>query len=469
MKDAGAKIEYRQLSIWDYPWMGFAEQRAETEVYGSRRTSENNHPSAEIGMLEKMVSLTNLKMAARKVKSNRGAEGNDGMTVKEIDAYLEEKGEMLIETILKGTYRPQPVKRVEIPKEEKGKVRKLGIPAVIDRVIQQAIVQELVPVFEPQFSEYSYGFRPGRSARQAIAQSVAFMNEGYRHVVSLDLERFFDTVNQSKMVELLSRTIKDGRVISLIHKYMRAGAVTGGQYEETPEGVSQGGPLSPMLSNIMLNELDQELEKRGHRFIRYADDCLILCKSSKSAERTKENITRYLEEKLFLKVNREKTKVADCSEIKYLGFGFYTKEKEIRIRVHPKSVKKMKDRIRELTKRSSSKSHAQRSERLNAYIRGWVNYYSLADMKSLAVKTDGWLRRKIRGIIWKQWKTPKTRRNELQKRGIRSDTATRVANSGKGIWRSTKTPVIHRALGNQTIKNLGYLTFTEQYQKLCVV
>lgn len=469
MKDAGKEITYRQLTMWDYPWMRTAEQETEMEVYRPGRTSENNCTGAKEKLLERIVAKGNLELAIRKVVSNGGSAGIDRMTVKELKQYFEENGDKIAEAILKGKHRPQPVKRVEIPKEEKGKTRSLGIPTAADRVIQQAIAQELVPMYDPTFSEYSYGFRPGRGAQDAVIKCTEYMNSGYQYVVDMDLEKFFDTVNQSKMAEILARTIKDGRVISLIHKYMRAGVVVREKFEETPTGVSQGGPLSPLLSNIMLNELDKELEKRGHRFVRYADDCMILCKSRKAAERTKETITKYIEGKLFLKVNRDKTKVAECTEVKYLGFGFYRRERdgEIRIKVHPKSERKMKDKIRELTRRNRSESHEIRAKKVNAFIRGWVNYYGIADMKTLARVTDGWLRRKIRAIIWKQWKTPKTRIKELEKRGIQKKTARRCGNSSKGYWRIAKTPAIHRALGDTLIRNLGYITFTEQFQKLC--
>ena len=273
MKDAGKDPEYRQLTLWDYPQMRIAEQGADAEVYESRRTSENNRTSAEQRLLEKIAGDENLELAKKKVKANRGAGGIDGMTVNDLEEYFKENKEKLKQLLLTGKYAPQPVKRVEIPKEQKGKVRLLGIPTVVDRVIQQAIMQVLMPMYELQFTEHSYGFRPGKSAAQAVSKCQEYMNTGYIYVVDMDLEKFFDTVNQDKMVQLLSRTIKDGRVISLIHKYMRAGIITKSGYEESQWGISQGGPLSPLLSNIMLNELDQELERRGHRYVRYADDC----------------------------------------------------------------------------------------------------------------------------------------------------------------------------------------------------
>lgn len=467
MKGAGTEVKYRQLELWDDPQMGCAEHRTDVEVYDSGWTPENNHTNADQRLLEQIISEENLKLAIKKVKANHGTGGVDGMPVEELDEYFKENGTQIIEAIQKGKYNPQPVKRVEIPKEQKGKVRRLGIPVVADRVIQQAIAQILTPIYEPQFAEHSYGFRPGKGAHQAVLKCAEYMNSEYIYVVDMDLEKFFDTVNQSKMVQQLSKTIKDGRVISLIHKYMRAGVVTEAGYEETNTGVAQGGPLSPLLSNIMLNELDRELEKRGHKYVRYADDCMILCKSQKSAKRTKESITRYIEGKLFLKVNREKTNVLCCTQVKYLGFGFYNCKGETRIRVHPQSIKKMKDKIRYMTKRNGGISHEMRAKKINPYIRGWVNYYALSDMKSLAREIDGWLRRRIRCIQWKQWKTRDKRAKELIKAGIRRKTAQKVAGSEKGLWRVAKSPTINRALGNERIRKLGYLTFSEQFLKVC--
>ena len=295
----------------------------------------------------------NLNKAYKKVKSNKGAGGIDGMQVDELLPFLRENQDELIQEIRKGKYKPNPVRRVEIPKEEKGKVRKLGIPTVVDRVIQQAIAQELTPIYECQFSDNSFGFRPKRSQHDALKRCKEYVDEGYVYVVSMDLEKFFDTVNHSKLIEILSRSIKDGKVISLIHKYLNAGIAGKGFFEITEEGVPQGGPLSPLLGNIMLNGLDKELERRGHRFVRFADDAIIFCKSRKSAERTLKNIVSYIEGKLFLEVNRAKTTVSHVSKIKYLGYAFYRYKGKCRLRVHPKSVKKMKDKLRSLTDRNN--------------------------------------------------------------------------------------------------------------------
>lgn len=303
-------IKDRQLHIEDYLQMVSAEQKEYAEVSAHQRIAENNDIITDFQtdrLMEKILSNDNLNQAYKKVKSNKGAGGVDGMSVDELLSFLRNNGVQLKQQLMDGKYKPNPVRRVEIPKETKGEFRKLGVPTVVDRVFQQAITQVLSPIYEEQFSENSYGFRPGRGAHDALKQCQINVNDGYGYVVDMDLEKFFDTVCQSKLIEVLSRTIKDGRVISLIHKYLNAGVISRGVFERTEVGMPQGGPLSPLLSNIMLNELDKELTRRGHRFVRYADDCMIFCKSRKSAERTLENITPFIEGKLFLKVNREKT------------------------------------------------------------------------------------------------------------------------------------------------------------------
>ena len=335
---------------------------------------------------------------------------------------------------------------------------------MVDRVYQQAIAQVLSPLFERQFSENSFGFRPNRGAHDALKQCQKNANDGYVYVVDMDLEKFFDNVCQSKLIEVLSRTIKDGRVISLVHKYMNAGVVANGLFEKTEIGVPQGGPLSPLLSNIMLNELDKELERRGHRFVRYADDCMIFCKSRKSAERTLQNILPYIEDKLFLKVNREKTCVAHFSKVKYLGYTFYN-YKGLRFRVHPKSVEKMKKKLRELTDRNNAWSNEHRILKLQQFIRGWVNYFKLADMKQLLRDTDEWLRHRIRAIYWKQWKKVRTKIRKLRSLNLPEWVVCEIANCRKGIWRSAL--VLNQALTNKEIANLGYMTMTDYYLQVC--
>ena len=467
MKVTEGKFKDRQLQREGQLQKVTAEQREYAEASACWKIAENTDIITDLqtaGLLEKILHRDNLNKAYKKVKSNKGSGGVDGMCVEELLTYLREHGKDLNQQILEGKYKPNPVRRVEIPKEEKGKYRKLGIPTVVDRVYQQAITQVLTPIFEKQFSENSYGFRPKRSAHDALKQCQRNANEGYVYVVDMDLEKFFDNVCQSKLIEVMSRTIKDGRVISLIHKYMNAGVVTKGLFEKTEVGVPQGGPLSPLLSNIMLNELDKELERRGHRFVRYADDCMIFCKSRKSTERTLRNILPYIEGKLFLKVNREKTCVAHISKVKYLGYTFYS-YKGFRFRVHPKSVEKMKKKLRELTDRSNAWSNENRILKLKQFIKGWVNYFKLADMKQLLKETDKWLRHRIRAIYWKQWKKVRTRIRKLRNLNLPEWLVLEIANSRKGIWRSSA--VLNQALTNKEIANLGYISLTGYYLQVC--
>jgi group II intron reverse transcriptase/maturase len=345
------------------------EIEVEGQTYLWMTEKGHTNTSEQTNLLEFILSPTNLNLAYKRVIRNEGSGGVDGMDTNELLTYLQIHREELITNLQEGKYKPQPVRRVEISKE-KGKKRQLGIPTVVDRVIQQSITQQLSPIYERQFSESSYGFRPKRNAHQAVKQCQKNANEGYCYVVDMDLEKFFDQVNQSKLIEVLSRTIKDGRVVSLIHKYLRAGVLVQEQYEETPMGMPQGGNLSPLLSNIMLNELDKELEKRGHRFVRYADDCMIFCRSQRAAERVLESITKYIGKELYLKVNEEKTVVAHIKEVKFLGYGFYFAKDGCRIRLHSKSEEKMKTRIRELTSQSNGWGNEHRKAKLSQYITG---------------------------------------------------------------------------------------------------
>lgn len=429
------------------------------------KTDNTNVTESEERLLEQIVSQHNLNEAFKKVKANKGSHGIDGMKVDELLRFLKDNGETLRQSILDGKYRPTPVRRVEIPKEN-GKKRNLGIPTVVDRVIQQAIAQVLTPIYEKQFSENSFGFRPKRSAHDAIRKSQSNIQEGYTYVVDMDLEKYFDTVNQSKLVEVLSRTIKDGRVIALIHKFLKAGVVVKHKFEETEVGVPQGGNLSPILSNIMLNELDKKLESRRHRFVRYADDMLIFCKSRKSAQRTLTNILPFIEKKLFLKVNREKTVVDEATKVKFLGFSFYRHRGEARVRIHPKSVARMKTRIKELTTRSKGEGNEARAERLRRYIRGWINYFKIADMKYLLQSTDKWMRRRIRMIYWKQWKRVKTRFANLKLLGTNDQKAWEYANTRKGYWRTSNSPILSKSLGNNALKQLGFVFFSDYYRQV---
>ena len=460
----------RQLHIEDYLQMVSAEQKEYAEVFAHQRIAENNDIITDFqtdNLMEQILHKDNLNKAYKKVKSNKGAGGVDGMSVDELLGFLRDNQEQLIQKIKDGKYKPNPVRRVEIPKETKGEFRKLGVPTVVDRVFQQAITQVLSPIYEKQFLENSFGFRPNRGAHDALKQCQTNVNDGYVYVVDMDLEKFFDTVCQSKLIEVLSRTIKDGRVISLIHKYLNAGVISRGMFEKTEVGMPQGGPLSPLLSNIMLNELDKELMRRGHRFARYADDCMIFCKSKRSAERTLENIVPYIEGRLFLKVNRTKTCVAHTSKVKYLGYSFYRYKGKCRFRVHPKSVIKMKNKIRELTDRHNGWGNEYRALKLTQFIRGWVNYFGMADMKSLLQSNDEWLRHRIRAIYWKQWKKSKTKFKELKKLGVEEEKAWICANMRNGNWYCSGYFVLQTAFNNKKLRELGYPTFTEFYLKIC--
>ena len=417
-------------------------------------------------MLERILERGNLNNEYKRIKQNHGAGGVDGMSVEELGAYLAAHKDEIRQAILDGKYRPNPVLRVEIPKES-GKKRPLGIPTAVDRVIQQAIAQVLMPIYEPKFVETSYGFRPKRSAHDALRKCLEYIDDGYKYVVDMDLEKFFDTVNQSKMIQLLSRDVEDDRVISLIHKFLRAGVVVCRKFEETEAGLSQGGPLSPLLANVLLNELDHELESRGHRFVRYADDMLIFCKSKRAAERTLENITPYIENKLFLKVNREKTVVSYIRGVKFLGYSFrIAKGGVAALYVHPKSVAKMKARIRKLTCRSNGWGNDYRKLKLKQFITGWVQYFKLAGMKTLLQSTDEWMRHRIRALIWKQWKKTRTKYRNLRKLGASHSGAYKVANTSKGYWRAVEGVIVKTALTTERLRQSGYIFFSEYYQKV---
>ena len=459
-----SRFKNRQLHIEDYLQMVSAEQKEYAEVFDYRKITEKSGVITDYwtdNLMDLILRKDNLNKAYKRVKSNKGAGGIDGMQVDELLPFLRENQDTLIQEIKGGKFKPNPVRRVEIPKETKGEFRKLGVPTVVDRVIQQAVTQELTPIYEEQFSENSFGFRPRRGQHDALKQCQKNVNDGYIYVVDMDLEKFFDTVCQSKLIEVLSRTIKDGRVISLIHKYLNAGVLVNGMFERTEIGMPQGGPLSPLLSNIMLNELDKELERRGHRFVRYADDCMIFCKSRKSAQRTLENIIPFIEGKLFLKVNRKKTGVAHISKVKYLGYSFYRNKGKCRFRVHPKSVIKMRNKIRELTDRNNGMSNTKREEKYQQYVRGWVNYFKLADMKKLLKETDEWARRRIRAVYWKQWKKIKTKYRMLIALGMEHWKAKELACSRKGYWRMAQ--VLNQIFSNKIIAKLGYTSMLDYY------
>lgn len=415
-------------------------------------------------LLEKVLDDKNLFKAYKQVYKNKGASGVDGVTVDELGYYMYQHKEEIKEQIRNRKYKPSPVRRVYIPKDN-GDKRGLGIPTVVDRVIQQAIVQILSPIYEKQFSETSYGFRPNRSCEMAIIKLLEYFNDGYTWIVDIDLEKFFDTVCHDKLISIIMKTIHDGELVSLIRKYLVSGVMENGVISPTKVGTPQGGNLSPLLSNIMLNELDKELEKRGLRFTRYADDCIIVVKSEKAANRVMESITKFIEKKLGLKVNVEKSKVARPNDIKYLGFGFYyTKTGIVKPKPHLKSVQKFKRKLKQLTKRSWSISLDKRFVKLNQVIRGWINYFRIADMKTHMKYITSHLNRRIRCIIWKQWKVSKKRIESLIKLGCDKEQAKAIAYSRKKYWNSSL--YISIFITNERLKQIGLILPLEHYQKV---
>ena len=418
-------------------------------------------------LLEKVLDDKNLFKAYKQVYKNKGASGVDGVTVDELGYYMYQHKEEIKEQIRNRKYKPSPVRRVYIPKDN-GDKRGLGIPTVVDRVIQQAIVQVLSPIYEEQFSETSYGFRPNRSCEQAIIKLLEYFNDGYTWIVDIDLQKFFDTVCHDKLISIIMKTIHDGELVSLIRKYLVSGVMEKGIVSPTKVGTPQGGNLSPLLSNIMLNELDKELEKRGLRFTRYADDCIIVVKSEKAANRVMESITKFIEKKLGLKVNAEKSKVARPHQIKYLGFGFYyTKTGIIKPKPHVKSIQKFKRKLKQLTKRSWSISLDKRIVKINQVIRGWINYYRIADMKTHMQNITSHLNRRVRCIIWKQWKVSKKRIESLRKLGCDEERAKAIAYSRKKYWNSSL--YISIFITNKRLKQIGLILPLEHYQKVHTV
>ncbi|URZ05219.1 hypothetical protein CLROS_005430 [Clostridium felsineum] len=455
----------RQLHIEGY----LQKDRVELEGYvgapsisltsEKEQNAENKYNNE---LLERIINRNNLNLAYKKVKANKGSHGIDGMKVDELLQYLKENGSSLRQSLLEGSYKPNPVRRVEIPKSD-GKKRPLGIPTAVDRVIQQAIAQVMSPIFEEKFSENSYGFRPNRSAHQAILKCKEYMDKGYKWAVDIDLEKYFDTVNHDKLIGLIYKELKDIRVIALIRKYLQAGVMENGAINTSERGVPQGGNLSPLLSNIMLNELDKELEKRGLHFCRYADDCNIYVKTKKSANRVMASITKFIEGDLKLKVNKDKSKVDRPWKLKYLGFTFYPKKGEMGIRVHQSSVNKLKFKLKKITNRSNAMSIKLCSIKLKQIIIGWVNYFKLADMKCTLITLDKWLRRRIRMCYWKQWKKIKTRHDNLKKLGINDYNAWEYANTRKGYWRISNSPILAKTISNKYLKEQGFITLTEKY------
>jgi RNA-directed DNA polymerase len=440
------------------------ERRDSAEVPSispASKRGRNDMQEVEEDLLERILSRDNLNLAYKRVKANKGSHGVDGMKVDELLSFLKRHGEALRQRILAGEYEPQPVRRVEIPKPDGG-VRLLGILTVVDRLIQQAVAQELNKIFDPGFSESSYGFRPNRSAHQAIIAARGYIEQGYRWTVDIDLEKFFDRVNHDKLMSLVARKVKDKRVLKLTRRYLESGIMLNGVKVKSEEGTPQGGPLSPLLANIMLDDLDKELEKRGHKFCRYADDCNIYVKSKKAGERVMESITRYIEGVLKLKINRIKSAVSRPSKRKFLGFSFYIRKGEARNFIHRKPVETFKKRVREITSRSNGKSMEWRKEELNYLITGWVNYFRIADMKAIAKELDQWIRRRIRMCYWKQWKRISTKHDNLVKLGIDNRKAWEYANTRKGYWRISNSYILSTSLTNEYLENQGFLSLTNR-------
>ena len=429
------------------------------------RTEELVHGEQGRDLLEGMLERGNMLRALQRVESNRGAAGVDRMEVGELRDHLRAHWVEIRELLREGSYRPQPVRRVEIPKPDGG-VRELGIPTVLDRVIQQALLQVLTPIFEPEFSEASFGFRPGRSAHQAVKRAEAFVAEGYEWVVDLDIEKFFDRVNHDMLMARVARKVVDKRVLKLIRAYLNAGVLLNGVVVASEEGTPQGGPLSPLLANVLLDELDKEMEKRGHRFVRYADDCNVYVRSERAGQRVMESVVEFLEKKLKLKVNRAKSWVARPKLRKFLGFRLFRDKVGVRIGLAPKTVVRVKAAIRELTRASRGGwTMEERIRRLRVKLLGWVGYFALADTASVFRELDEWLRRRLRMVYWRQWKRGRTRRRNLRALGM-PEWMCRWVGSQKGPWRNAGSPPMQAVLSKDYWSKAGLVSLAEQYRKI---
>ncbi len=428
-----------------------------TELPVAKQSSES--PTQTDSLMEEVCQRDNLWKALKRVQANKGAPGVDGMTVRKLPKYLKRHWPKIRDQLLLGTYRPQPVKRVEIPKPDGG-VRKLGIPTVLDRFIQQAVQQVLGARWDRTFSEHSYGFRPGRSAHQAVAQAQAYIAEGYGFTVDMDLEKFFDRVNHDLLMGRIAKRVEDKPLLKLIRAFLNAGVMENGLVSSSEEGTPQGGPLSPLLSNLLLDDLDKELERRGHRFVRYADDCNIYVRSRRAGERVMQSITRFLTDKLKLKVNESKSGVARPARRKFLGFSF-TSGKQPKRRIAPNSVLRFKKRIRELTKRNRGVSLEQMVAQLRRYLIGWRGYFGFIQTPSVLRSLDSWIRRRLRCFQWKLWKRGKTRFAELRKRGVGNDLAAQTAGSSRGLWHVSRSPALSIALPGAYFDSLGLPKLSE--------
>ncbi|AWB45898.1 group II intron reverse transcriptase/maturase [Paenibacillus sp. CAA11] len=444
-------------------------EREEHAGVRSAGTRERKERGGATDLLEQILDRDNLNRAYKQVKRNHGAPGIDGMTVEDALPWLQEHRDELLQKIREGRYKPSPVRCKEIPKADGSGVRKLGIPTVVDRVIQQAVAQQLQPLFEPLFSEGSYGYRPGRSAQQAIRKVKDYAEQGYGYAVEIDLSKYFDTLNHELLMHLLRKQIQDRRVTELIKRYLKSGVMENGVHCKTEEGSPQGGPLSPLLANIYLNEFDQEMKGRGVNVIRYADDIVVLAKSKLAAVRLLESCGKYLETKLRLQINTQKSKVGSVvarKHFKFLDFALGKNKNGMYICAHGQSLAKAKKKLKELTSRSQGRNVRQVMEKVKVYIRGWIGYYYVADMKRILQSWSEWLRRRLRMYIWKQWKKPRTKVQNLRKLGIPEWQAYQWGNSRLGYWRIAGSPVLSRSITNKKLVQAGYYDFPAQYERL---
>jgi RNA-directed DNA polymerase len=439
---------------------GEAREAGREETESLSTANEPESPASTNRLMEEVCERENLKEALRRVKANKGSAGIDGVTVGGITDYLKQHWPAIREQLLNGTYEPKPVRRVEIPKPDGG-VRKLGIPTVLDRLIQQAVMQVLQRRWDPTFSDHSYGFRPGRSARQAVAQAQKYIAEGHGWCVDLDLEKFFDRVNHDKLMGQIAKRIEDKRLLKLIRAFLNAGVMENGLVSPSVEGTPQGGPLSPLLSNLVLDELDRELERRGHRFVRYADDCNIYVRSERAGQRVMESVTRFITEKLKLRVNETKSAVARPQKRKFLGFSF-TAAPEVRRVIAPKALDRFKLRIREITRRAKGVSMKTTIEELAPYMRGWRSYFGFCETPEVLLSLTRWVRLRLRAAMWRQWKTQRRRREALIELGVRSRLASNTAGSGLGPWYLAKAKALSVGLSNAYFKSLGLPSLVDE-------
>src|SRR6266545_2879233 len=457
----GEKRQKNQEQLaFPFAWGSEASRSEREGTEAPRVKRETEDPAENQRVMEEVCEGENRREALKRVRANQGSPGIDGMTVDELPEYLEQHWPAVREQLLSGTYEPKPVKRVEIPKPDGG-VRKLGIPTVLDRFVQQAVQQVLQKQWDPTFSEHSYGFRPGRSTQQAVAQAQRYIAEGHGWCVDFDLEKFFDRVNHDKLMGAIAKRVEDKRLLKLIRAFLNAGVMEDGLVSPSVEGTPQGGPLSPLLSNLVLDELDRELERRGHRFVRYADDSNIYVRSERAGQRVMESITRFITQKLKLKVNEAKSAVARPQERKFLGFSF-TEGPAVKRTIAPKSLDRFKERIREITRRAKGVSMETTMEKLVPYMRGWRSYFGFCETPEVLIGLTRWVRLRLRAALWRQWKTPRRRRAALLELGVRPRLASNTAGSGLGPWYLAKAKALSVGLSNAYFKSLGLPSLFEE-------